>query len=357
MASSISPLLSFLPPLLILLNTTIITAIPETTIASAAEILSNNNHNSISLTLPLISTTLNLPSLPSATLFAPADSVFSVSSPGQPSLPLLKFHFCPRLLTPGDLLSLPYGSQIPTLLSNSSLSITSTIFDNFVALNGIKITLQPLFYDPVFAVYDIDSFFSPTYWVDDSFSEFSPGPTYPTNECHFSAPASGVYWEAAAALRSRGYSRMAGFLDVQVSQFDGNNAITVFAPKDEAMEGYLGNYSDWGSVFLRHVIGCEMSWGDLAALNNNEVVLGTFLKGFEIKIEKTSEGFLVFNQNFTVNFPDFYRADRILVHGLSGVFTVPEVDNKPAGQEVSQGGSYTITPSVVLKTVSDDGEF
>ncbi|KAK9675317.1 hypothetical protein RND81_11G000200 [Saponaria officinalis] len=357
MAPPISPLLSFLPPLLILLTTTTTTAIPETTITSATEILSNNHHNSISLTLPLISTTLNLPSLPSATLFAPADTAFSVSSPGQPSLPLLKFHFCPRLLTPGDLLSLPYGSQLHTLLPNSSLSLTSTIFDNFVALNGVKITPHPLFYDPVFAVYDIDSFFSPTYWVDDSVSELSPGPTYSTPACHLSAPASGAYWEAAAALRSRGYSRMAGFLDMQVSQFDGDNVITVFAPKDEAMERYLGNYNDWGSVFLRHVVGCEMSWGDLVALNNNEVVLGTFLKGFGIRIEKTSEGFLSFNQNFTVSFPDFYRGDRILVHGLSGVFTVPQVDNKSADEEVSQGGSYTNTPSVVLKTISDHGEF
>ncbi|KAL9229263.1 hypothetical protein vseg_004748 [Gypsophila vaccaria] len=339
--------------ILVVTATTTTTAIPADTIASASEILSNtNNHNAMSLILPLISAPLSLPSLPSATLFSPSNTAFSSVS-GQPGLSLLKFHFCPRRYSPADLLSLSYGSLLPTLLNDSSLAVSSTVFDDFFSLNGVHIAVNhsPLFDDSHLIIYSVDSFFPPNSPLLDSVSALSPTHTSPDSpDCHLNSPR-GAYWDASAALRTRGYSLMAGFLDVQVSQFGyGGGPVTVFAPKDEEMRGYFGNFDDWGSVFLRHVVGCQVSWAELNELKEG-VILGTFLKGFGIKVGRNGVGSLVINQNFTVEFPDFYRGDKILVHGLSGVFTVPprgEDGSVPANQEGGgHGGSYS----------TDHGEF
>ncbi|KAL2904724.1 putative fasciclin-like arabinogalactan protein 20 [Bienertia sinuspersici] len=309
--------------------------ISDKTIENSAEILSNSNFNSMSLTLPLIAKTL-ISFFPSATLFAPSDASFSLSSAiaGQPSLSLLQFHFCPRYYSFSDLQSLSYGSKLDTLLPNHPLTITSSVFDDDVSINGVKIKNSPVFDDGFLVVYEIEKFFNPNYTLGGS--ELSPSPNSGSRECRTPGYDDGLYGEASEVLRSRGYSLMGSFLDLQFSQFYENNddeekVITVFAFPDSAMEGQSGNFSEWGSIFLGHVVGCELSWGDLVGLDDG-FVLPTFLKGFMINVahsnHKDSAYSLILNGNVYVEFPEFYRNDKIVVHGLSGILAVPEKSNQ-----------------------------
>ncbi|XP_021733176.1 putative fasciclin-like arabinogalactan protein 20 [Chenopodium quinoa] len=314
-----------------------LTAISDESINNAAEILSDSGFNSMSLILPFISQPL-ISSLSSATLFTPSDSSFSLSNSGQPSLSLLQFHFCPRFYSFVDLQSLSYGTQLNTLLPNSSLSITSSDFDEDVAINGVKLNSSPVFDDGFFIIFQIDRFFNPNLTVGSTTElgtpSLSPIPSPP--ECAALSPRSGKYRDASASLRSRGYSLMAAFLDMQLTQFDNNNdkSLTLFAPTDASMEGHFGknNYSEWGSIFLRHTVGCELSWGDLIGQLDQGFVIPTFLNGFQINVSRSnvynSAYSLMINGQVSVDFPEFYRNHGIVVHGLSGVLVSPAVNEE-----------------------------
>ncbi|KMT08165.1 hypothetical protein BVRB_6g142880 [Beta vulgaris subsp. vulgaris] len=312
-------------------------AISDETIKNAAEVLSNSGYHSMSLTLPLISQPL-ISTFTSVTLFTPSDFSFSLTT-GQPSLSLLQYHFCPRFYSFADLQSLSYGFQLPTLLPNFSLNITSSVFDDDVSINGVKISSSAVFDDGFFAIFAIDRFFNPNFTVETLASSPSLSPIPSLSQCSGFTPGDGVYGDASAALRSRGYSLMAAFLDLQVTQFyddDDDKVITVFAPTDAAMEvGLPGNYSNWRSIFLRHVVGCELSWSDLVGFGEGFSV-PTFLKGFMINVnhsDKDSAYSLMINGDVSVDFPEFYRNDKIVVHGLSGILVVHE----KSGREVRRG--------------------
>ncbi|XP_057542783.1 putative fasciclin-like arabinogalactan protein 20 [Amaranthus tricolor] len=320
--ASISFLLLFLTFSLLL---PLSSSISEETIKNAAEILSNSGFHSMSLTLSLLSQSL-LSSLPSSTLFTPSDSSFSLSSftSGQPSLSLLQFHFCPRFYSFADLQSLSYASKIPTLLFNNGLIITSSTFDDDVFINGVKINGSPVYDDGFFVIYEIDQFFTPNFTI-----EFTLSPTPITPQCSNFTRGNGSYLEASQALRSKGYSLMAAFLDLQLTEFgDNKQIITIFSPNDAAMKGQLGNYSEWGSVFLRYIVGCELNWADLIGFNDG-IVLNTFLEGFQINVSRSideiNSGFsLMINRQVWVEFPELYRNDKIVVHGLSGALVMAE---------------------------------
>ncbi|KNA06408.1 hypothetical protein SOVF_181380 [Spinacia oleracea] len=309
-------------------------AISDETVKNAAEILSDSGFNSMSLTLPFITQTL-ISAVPSATLFTPSDSSFSLSSSassaaGQPSLSLLQFHFCPRYYSFVDLQSLSPAAEIPTLLPNKSLTITSSEFDDDVSIDGVKLNSSPIFDDGFFVIFQIERFFNPNLTV--ATTDLSPSPISNSPECAALSPRSSKYAEASASLRSSGYSVMAAFLDLQLTKFgdDNEKTLTIFAPTDSSMERHFGNnYSEWGSLFLRHVVGCELSWGDLIGQLDSGFVLPTFLKGFQINISRSnvhnSAYSLILNGEVAVDSPELYRNDGIVVHGLSGVLAAPTV--------------------------------
>lgn len=118
---------------------------------------------------------------------------------------------------------------------------------------------------------------------------------------------------------------MAALLELQLLGLNAGQTlgITVFAPSDDAMEGEFGNYTNWGRVFRRHVVPCQLYFEDLVGFDDGSV-LSTFLKGFVINVTQ-SDGALLLNGEITVDFPDFFRDDRVVVHGLSGILSVPEM--------------------------------
>uniref|UniRef100_A0A803LJI3 FAS1 domain-containing protein n=1 Tax=Chenopodium quinoa TaxID=63459 RepID=A0A803LJI3_CHEQI len=247
---------------------------------------------------------------------------------------------------------LTFSLLIPhlTAISDETINNAAEILSNS-GFNSVSLTLpfisqplisalnnSPVFDDGFFIIFQIDRFFNPNLTVGPTTElgspSLSPIPSPP--ECAALSPRSGKYRDASGSLRSKGYSLMAAFLDMQLTQFDDDDdkSLTLFAPTDASMEGHFGknNYSEWGSIFLRHTVGCELSWGDLIGQLDQGFVIPTFLKGFQINISRSnvynSAYSLMINGQVSVDFPEFYRNDGIVVHGLSGVLVSPAVNEE-----------------------------
>ncbi|XP_022775669.1 putative fasciclin-like arabinogalactan protein 20 [Durio zibethinus] len=286
-------------------------ALPSQTLLDAVEILSDSGFVSMALTLGLLSKTLLLQS-PSLTIFSPTDHVFVEH--GQPPLSLLQFHLSPLPLSLQSLETLPPASTIPTLLPNHSLVITSSSSDDYVSLNGVRIDGSPIFDDGSLIVFGIQEFFDPNFGVP------RPNPT-----CVPSVNGDDhSFAKASLVLRSSGYSVMASFLDLQLLGFKATTAtLTVFAPIDDAMKtkGYIGNFSEYPSIFFRHVLPCKFSWADLVAFNDG-ALLGTYLEGFKINVTKSGNNMMI--NEVAITTPDLYYGGSIVVHGLQEVLAVLE---------------------------------
>ena len=289
--------------------------LPTETILDAAEILSDTGYVSMSLTLELVSDTL-LPNSHSLTVFAPANPAFTHS--GQPSLPLLQFHFSLLPLPLETLKSLPYGTEIPTMYAGRSLTVTSSPSDDRVSLNNVEITESPIFDDGLLIIYGIYEFFDLDFEVRN--------PLESNLGCGLSTP--NPFGEASGVLRSVGYSVMAQFLDLQMLETKKSTMMTVFAPTDQVMLNSLSNYSKHSSMFLRHVVPCRLLWTDLVKFNDG-TALPTYSDGFTINITR-SGGILMLNR-VPVYFPNMYLSDLLVVHGLRQTLAVLEGMQETAG--------------------------
>lgn len=310
-------------------------SLPVQTILDAAEVLSDSGYLSMSLTLELVSQTL-LANSPSATVFAPSNAAFIES--GQPPLSLLQFHSSPLALSFESLRSLPVGAKIPTLLGNHSLILTSTDFDSQISLNNVNITASPLFDDASLIIFGVDKFFDPNFPALSPTRGSSPSPS-PNAVCTDDAITTGgdSFVEASGVLRSRGYSLMASFLDLQLLGLRDDTQMTVLAPVDEAMMGHVGNFSDISpSIFLRHVLPCKVSWSDLVNLDNGSR-LWTSLEGFAVEITQSGDA-LKLNQ-VALAFPEVYYSDWLVVHGLGEVLSLTEEPEQAAEPWYGTGGS------------------
>ncbi|EOY00900.1 hypothetical protein QUC31_014051 [Theobroma cacao] len=298
-------------PLILLSLLSVSSPLPSQTLLDAAEILSDSGFVSMALTLDLLSKTL-APLSPSLTIFSPTDLAFLEH--GQPSLSVLQFHLSPLPLSLQSLKSLPPSSTIPTLLPNHSLILTSSPSDDYVSLNGVRIDGSPIFDDGSLMIFGVQEFFDPGFGV-----------SIPNPSCVASVNGDDhSFSEASLILRSRGYSVMASFLDLQLLEFKAKTtALTLFAPFDDAMnmKGYSGNFSVYPSIFRRHVLPCKFSWADLVALNNGSV-LGTYLEGFKIDVTKYGNNLMI--NEVAIASPDLYYGESIVVHGLQEVLVVPE---------------------------------
>ncbi|KAJ0094497.1 hypothetical protein Patl1_15261 [Pistacia atlantica] len=269
-------------------------------VSKAVEILSNSGFLSMALTLEFGSKNL-IPRSESLTIFTPSDSTFA--SFGQPSLSLLKFHFSPQSLTSQSLKSLPFNSKIPTFTPYHTLLITSppSRDQGSVLLNGVKVNASSVIYDDGWLrIFGIEKFFDPNFGA-------SPRPNL---DCVASArdddeddgDGSMSFDEAIHEMKEKGYSIMASFLELQMGTTKESTLVTLFAPPDEKMKGYFSNFSDYSTVFLRHVVPCKMPWSDQEGLLVNKVLV----------IE------------------DVYADERLAVLGIGDVLpAVPQPEPKP----------------------------
>ncbi|XP_038707203.1 putative fasciclin-like arabinogalactan protein 20 [Tripterygium wilfordii] len=148
-------------------------------------------------------------------------------------------------------------------------------------------------------------------------------------ECHGS---SGYSFDGATrVLRSRDYSVIASFLDLQLVGLSKDiTEITVFAPGDKVMAASTGNFSngEFPSIFRRHVVPCRIIWRDLVNFKKG-ALLPTFLKGFAINVTKSGDN-LLFN-GVPATDQDMYTSKRVVIHGITGVLEVQK-----RGEEVAR---------------------
>ncbi|KAM1170092.1 hypothetical protein ACFX2G_021014 [Malus domestica] len=220
----------------------------------------------MSLTLDLPFRSLLHSRSPSVTLFAPNDATFSHS--GQPPLNLLPLYFSRRSLK-----SLPSGAKIAALLSDRTLTVTN-----------VSVTASPIFDDWSLIIFGINRFLDPYFQISGPIGSYTP------ENLGCLAPKENPdqrmeLRDGSAALRSKGCSVMASFLELQFhgSFFKFQTMLTAFAPLDQVVMNRVGNLSEYSSIFHRHVVTCRLLWTDLVSLNDG-TVLRTNLVGFSINI-------------------------------------------------------------------------
>ncbi|XP_047330357.1 putative fasciclin-like arabinogalactan protein 20 [Impatiens glandulifera] len=299
-------------------------------IQNAIEALSNSGFVSMSLTIELVSSFLSsLP--PSVTMFSPSDSAFSKS--GQPSLDLLQYHFTQLPFSLETIRSLPYGTEILTMSSGKSLFVTSSPLDHKISLNNVTICGYPVHDDGSLIIFGIDEFFDPEFEFPQTVQTPIPdlGCVISSSNLTSSFPVSS-FIEASVELRSRGYSVIASYLDVQLLGFLEPPKLTIFAPVDDVMTDYVSNFTEDSSLFLRHVIPCRVTWSDLASFEDG-TPLQTFAEGSSIRLTRFNHPLLL--NDVPIAFPDMYISDSLVIHGLHGILErkeMPEPDESPSVQ-------------------------
>ncbi|XP_042009708.1 putative fasciclin-like arabinogalactan protein 20 [Salvia splendens] len=299
---------------------------PSTTSSSlcdAAETLANSGYIAMSLTLQAISQRLPLSSsaVTPLTIFSPPDSSFA--SYGQPSLPHLLLHFSPVSLSPSALLSFPFSTPIPSLSHSKHLIVTS-IQSLKISINNVPVSSLPLLDDGFLLVYAIDSFFDPNFTLPFSIpSRFNPRPQF--LRCTKLEPLS-RFREAAGVLKSRGRSIMASFLELQLLGFlddRGGDDWTLFAPPDQELVEFSGDFLEYSSLLARHVAPCKVRWLDLEGSDGSTAPILN-VKGYALNVGKDDEMLTV--NGVQISFPDMYESGRLVIHGISGVIALPELD-------------------------------
>ncbi|XP_031493355.1 putative fasciclin-like arabinogalactan protein 20 [Nymphaea colorata] len=260
------------------------------------EALIVSGYSSMSLTLQLAPETL-IPNA-SATIFAASDSAFFFS--GQPSLLLLRYHVSPRRLSSEELISLPSGTHISTLLSDRFLVVTGNS-----TINGVPVAaFAPIYRDAGFVAYGVERFLNPSF------------PTCPL----FGTRQDSVFQRSTEAMASRGFGIFASLLDLQIIGLMGKELgvkLTVFAVPDMAMEGVAANLTELAGVLRRHVVPCKVSWVDIEAFGG---VFPTLDKRFPVNL--TRSGVQLEANGVPIVFPDLYPGNSIVVHGLLGAFPI-----------------------------------
>nr|GLL41660.1 putative fasciclin-like arabinogalactan protein 20 [Ipomoea trifida] len=298
-------------------------------LTNAVETLSDSGYFAMSLTIELIAETLIHSTSSSAddtiaalTIFSPPDSVFAAV--GQPSLRHLLLHFSPLALSISAFRSLPPGSEIPNLSPSSSLYITaSSSSDDHsqISINGVNISTSPIFDDGSVIVFTVDDFFAA------NFTPPVPAPINPSSVNIFDCklrPFS-MLNEASAVLKSRGYSIMASFLDLQLFGFMNTSPIklTVFAPVDGALIQFSGDVMVYQSVLMRHVLPCALNWTELNEIGRGSgAAFQDYVKQFSMNVRSANSE--VFVNGIRISIPDMYHNDWVVIHGLNDMIPLPD---------------------------------
>ncbi|GAA0171516.1 hypothetical protein LIER_25526 [Lithospermum erythrorhizon] len=245
------------------------------------------------------------------TIFTPPDSAFVAS--GQPSLSQLLLHFVPLSLSLSSLSSLPYGTKIHTLSNSASpLVITSAPGNSRVEINEVAVLGSPIYDDGFVVVFGVEDFFKLNFTIEGTTQNVRST----TLECSDLSPFS-TLMDAVGKLKSRGYSIMASFLELQVMGYLKLSPwplkLTMFAPEDEVLLRFLGDIPSYSGLFLRHMLACKLSFADLNGVENGTVFRDNF-EGLSIVIERSDRDFFV--NGVEITSPDLYYSDWIAIHGI-----------------------------------------
>ncbi|CAJ1932502.1 unnamed protein product [Sphenostylis stenocarpa] len=285
----------------------------STTLLDAVEILSSSGFKCMAVHLELASQTIQPHH--SFTIFSPTDAAFH-RLPHHLPLSLLRYHLLPHAFSLHSLTSLPFGASIPTLLPNHSLTITTPTPTTTISINNITLTPSPIFHHPNLTIFPTTNFFNPHFHLPPLHP--SPKLNLPTT-C--TPPPPNRLSQVARLLRSHHFSLMASLLDLQFPAACNRRALTLFAPLDEAVASHARNNLTQLSTLLRHhLVPCKMFWPDLASLRDGTLI-GTYEKGFALNVTKCKTHTLLLN-GVRVVFPDMFRGDCLVVHGVQHVLSV-----------------------------------
>ncbi|XP_059315498.1 putative fasciclin-like arabinogalactan protein 20 [Lycium ferocissimum] len=299
---------------------------PPQSLLNAVETLSNTGHISMSLTLSLITDTiLSRTTTNSLTIFTPPDTSFS--NFGQPSLSHILLHFTPISLSLSSLQSLPFSSKIPSLSPSNSLYITTLPSNtNQISINSVNIITPPIYDDGFVVIFAIDDFFKQNFTRPEN-PNLKPGHH---SQCT-TLDSFSRFYEVSLHLKSKGYLIMSSFLELQLIGFFSNRVglkLTVFAPVDDAIIGFSGDFPEYQLIFLRHLVPCVLYWSDLIDMENgtnNE--FKTYVNGFNLEIRKVND--VSFVNGVEISYPDLYYNDWLVVHGLQSMIPLPdEIDDE-----------------------------
>ncbi|KAL6143103.1 hypothetical protein ACLB2K_053799 [Fragaria x ananassa] len=316
-------------------SSAVVFASPSTLLSAA----SNSGYLSMALTLQLASSAgLDL-DYPAATIFAPPDTAFFQSGP--PSLPLLQYHISPRRLSAKTLPYLLRGTKIQTLLPNHTLTVTSSFAsEGYSSIDDVRVDPNSVLDDGAVIIYAVDRFFNLTFLEASEVQAPAPAPTSAISV----PPPHRPFRLVADALRSRGCSIMAAFLDAQLVGFNRKTALTVFAAADDAVQDYARNTTDYSSIFRSHVVPALLTWQGLVELDDG-ATLPTFEEGFTISVVKMGDVPVL--NDVPVADQDLYLSRFVVVHGLNRLLTSqmetvtqaeePVGDQEDGGADVNDG--------------------
>ncbi|KAL3635999.1 hypothetical protein CASFOL_020546 [Castilleja foliolosa] len=312
---------------------------PPQSIINAAETLANSGYTAMSLTLQLIAPTLPLPSSDSPTaltIFSPPDDAFSNS--GQPPLSLLLLHFSPLTLSPASLLSLPFASTIPSLSPSKHLFITSDSDQpKQISINNVKVHEPPIFDDGFAIVYAIDNFFTLSFTLA---TADPPSANPKSNFQCLKLESTSRFEEASGVLRSRGYSIIADFLDLQMTGYLGRSEDddvtnwTVFAPVDGDLVPFSGELFSYSSLLMRHLAPCRVEYSVLEEMANGTVVSNS-VNGLSLEITRDEIEESVMVNGVEITAPDLYKSDWLVIHGILGLIPKLNGDYDGDGANIS----------------------
>ncbi|KAG6407779.1 hypothetical protein SASPL_130777 [Salvia splendens] len=262
-----------------------------------------------------------------------------------PSLSHLLLHFSPVSLSPSALLSFPFSTPLPSLSPSKHLLLTS-FQSHQISINNVPVSALPLLDDGFLLVYAIDSFFDPNFTLPLPLS-INPNPQFLL--CTKLEPLS-RFRDAAGVLKSRGRSIMASFLELQLLGFlddRGGDDWTLFAPPDHELVGFSGDFLEYSSLLARHVAPCKVWWIDLEGSDGSAAPILN-VKGYALNVSKDGEMLLV--NGVQISFPDMYESGRLVIHGISGVIALPELDaeEEELGEEFPDQETRAVNFSLLL---------
>ncbi|XP_047171811.1 LOW QUALITY PROTEIN: putative fasciclin-like arabinogalactan protein 20, partial [Vigna umbellata] len=148
----------------------------------------------------------------------------------------------------------------------------------------------------------------------------TPTPPSKTKPSHLCAPSPHNHLSRAARLlRSHRFSLVASLLDLQLPFACNRCKLTLFAPLDKALSHAAHNLTHLSALLRHHLVPCKIVWRELAELRDGTLI-GTYEKGFSLNVTVSKTHTLLLN-GVQVVFPDMFRGDCLVVHGVQHVFS------------------------------------
>nr|KYP44309.1 Fasciclin-like arabinogalactan protein 21 [Cajanus cajan] len=227
-----------------------------------------------------------------------------------------------------DLLHVPLGTCLPTLLRNKNVSLTKLDrATNTLEINHVPISNPNIFLADKLAIHGVLAPFYPLHPQDllqRGFDSVIPSPTCRSN----GDAVNGVEWsKVVRSLSAKGYASFSlalhSVLDGIKKEYKGLGSVTVFAPPDLALLGYPSSFLD--RAVRLHILPRRFSYQELTSMP-----VRTLLKTLVPDDSLEVDGVLDFVPGMVVSgveivAPDMLASQNFVVHGISRAFKMAEV--------------------------------